>query len=138
MPGCAWTQFQGGSFCRRRRRSKNRMGLRSCEDQRRDETAPENAGPLVPQRYRRVGESNDRKNGGVVLEETGVSMPRALRDRGARNTDRAVRLSRRIRNRNETLNSNSNIGRVRPDSVYVCATRWFARKRRQDGEPLLH
>ena len=45
--------------------------------------------------------------GGVVLEETGVSMPGSLRDRRARNTDRALHLSGRIRNRNETLVSNS-------------------------------
>ena len=52
-------------------------------------------------------------------------MPRSLRDRGARNTDRALRLSRRI-------------GRVNLDSVYVCATRWLAHKRKRDGEQLLH
>src|SRR2546425_13167295 len=47
------------------------------------------------------------KNGRMALEEIGASMSRALRDRRARNTDRALRLSRRIKDRHSALGLNS-------------------------------
>src|SRR6476660_6318187 len=96
MPRCARPQLQGRSFRRRRSRSENRLDLRSREDQRRDETATENAGPCVPQRHRRLGKSNHRKNGRMVLEKLGTSMSWPLRDRGSRNCNCALRVSRRI------------------------------------------
>src|SRR5205823_12364751 len=74
MPRVTWAQFQGRSFNRRRRRSENRLGVRPRGDQRRHETAAENAGPQVSQRHRRTGESHDRKYGTMVLEEIASSM----------------------------------------------------------------
>src|SRR5437016_2566524 len=107
----------------------------------------------------------------MALEEIRVSMPRALRDRRARNANGTVRLSRCIKDRRRapvlnlsaSVNSedrpdfsssfkkrvlrgaleslgefDSDLGGVSPDLVYVCATRWFARKHRRGGEQLLH
>ena len=97
MPTGARTQFQGGNFHRGRCQPNHWLDLRSREHQYCDETASENPGPCVPQRHRRIGESDDRKHGRMVLDKIRTSMSRPLRNRRARNTDCALHLPRSIK-----------------------------------------
>src|SRR5438067_13719078 len=99
MPAGPRTQFQGGSLYRGRCRPDGRLDLRSREDQHCNETASENPGPRVSQRDRRIGESDDRKHGRMVLEEIRIAMSRPLRDCRARDTYRALHLSRRMKDK---------------------------------------
>src|ERR1051325_275672 len=48
----------------------------------------------MSQRYRRIGESDDREHGQMVLGEIRTSMSWPVRNRGARNTNCALHLSR--------------------------------------------
>ena len=50
----------------------------------------------LSQRNRGAGEPDDRKHGGVALAETSAALSRPVRNRGPRDPDGAVRLSRRI------------------------------------------
>src|SRR5205085_4198209 len=72
------------------------MALRSCPNFKRDEAAPSTARPFLSQRNRRLGKSDHREYGGVVLEKARAALSRSLRNRGARDADGALRVSRRI------------------------------------------
>src|SRR5262249_49493618 len=128
VPQDARTQFQGGSFHRRRGRSGGGLDLRPREHQRCNETAPKNPGPHLCQRHRRIGKSDHRKHGRMVLEKIRASLSWPLRDRGARNTHCALHLSRSV-NTNRSNAVASAEATTQSRSVSVCCRGLVAESR---------